>query len=259
MVVHFAAETHVDRSIQMAEPFAMTNVVGTQVLLDCCRDAGISRFIHISTDEVYGSVEHGVSTEESPLQPNSPYAASKASSDLMVRAFYRTYGLPAIITRCANNYGPYQFPEKLIPRFITDLFDGANVPLYGDGLHIRDWIHVEDHCRAILLVLESGQPGEIYNIGGATTMTNMDLTRQLLQLCGVTWDRVTNVSDRKGHDRRYALDDSKIRRELGYVPLISFEKGLADTVRWYQDNRQWWESQKFRDATQSGSTGGVIA
>jgi dTDP-glucose 4,6-dehydratase len=240
-VIHFAAESHVDRSITGSAAFITTNVVGTHTLLECSVRAGLSRFVHVSTDEVYGSVEHGAAAEDAPLAPNSPYAASKASSDLIVRAFHRTHGLWTATTRCTNNYGPYQFPEKVIPLFVTNLLDGKKVPLYGDGLQVREWLHVDDHCRAIQLVLEAGQPGATYNIGGGSAMTNQELTRLLLEACDAGWDRVEHVRDRPAHDRRYALDASRITGELGYRPLIPFRNGLADTIGWYRENRAWWE------------------
>jgi dTDP-glucose 4,6-dehydratase len=243
-VVHFAAESHVDRSILGPARFIATNVVGTHTLVECCLRAGVRRFLHVSTDEVYGSIDEGAWPEDHPLEPNSPYAASKAASDLIVRAFHKTYGLWTSTTRCSNNYGPYQHPEKVIPLFVTNLLDGQDVPLYGDGKNVREWIHVEDHCRAIQAVLERGRPGETYNIGGGTELTNLELTRLLLDACGADWERVRYVPDRKGHDRRYALDGSKIANELGFRPRVPFLKGLADTVRWYSANRAWWEPVK---------------
>ena len=245
-VVHFAAESHVDRSIQGAAPFVTTNVLGTQTLLDAAVRHRVGRFLHVSTDEVYGSIESGSWTEDHLLEPNSPYSASKAGSDMLVRAYHRTHGLDVAITRCSNNYGPYQFPEKVIPLFVTNLLDGKKVPLYGDGGNVRDWLHVDDHCRGIQLVLEKGRSGEIYNIGGGTELTNKELTQRLLDACGADWDSVAYVADRKGHDRRYSLDISKIRDELGYEPQVPFETGLADTVRWYKENRSWWEPLKKR-------------
>ena len=245
-VVHFAAESHVDRSIQGAAPFVTTNVLGTQTLLDAAVRHRVGRFLHVSTDEVYGSIESGSWTEDHLLEPNSPYSASKAGSDMLVRAYHRTHGLDVAITRCSNNYGPYQFPEKVIPLFVTNLLDGKKVPLYGDGGNVRDWLHVDDHCRGIQLVLEKGRSGEIYNIGGGTELTNKELTQRLLDACGADWDSVEYVADRKGHDRRYSLDISKIRDELGYEPQVPFETGLADTVRWYKENRSWWEPLKKR-------------
>ncbi|MFJ4783597.1 dTDP-glucose 4,6-dehydratase [Streptomyces sp. NPDC088794] len=254
-VVHFAAESHVDRSIVGSTPFITTNVVGTHTLLECCRRTGVERFAHVSTDEVYGSVEEGSWTESSPLEPNSPYGASKAASDLVVRAFHRTYGLWATVTRCCNNYGPYQFPEKIIPLFVTRLLDGGKVPLYGDGRHVREWLHVEDHCRAIQLVLTSGRAGETYNVGGGTELTNSELTRRVLAELDLGWDRVEHVQDRPGHDRRYSLDASRIRDELGFEPRITFADGLGDTVRWYSENRAWWEPLAHRATTLGASVG----
>ena len=238
--LNFAAETHVDRSILGAPDFVMTNVVGAQAFLQACLDAGVSRVVQVSTDEVYGSIDEGSWTEESPLLPNSPYSAAKAGGDLIARAYARTHGLHVSITRCSNNYGPYQFPEKVIPLFVTNLLDGKKVPLYGDGLNVRDWLHVDDHCRGIQIVLERGEAGEIYNIGGGREMTNKELTTVLLEACGVTWDSVEYVVDRKAHDRRYSLRHDKISR-IGYEPRIGFEEGLAQTVAWYRDNRSWWE------------------
>ncbi len=247
-VVHFAAESHVDRSIAGAVPFVTTNVLGTQVLLDAARAAGVGRFVHVSTDEVYGSIEEGSWTERWPVAPNSPYAASKAGSDLLALAAHRTHGMDVVVTRCSNNYGPYQFPEKVIPLFVTNLLDGRPVPLYGDGGNVRDWLHVEDHCRGIELVLEKGRAGEVYHIGGGTELTNKELTARLLAACGAGWDMVTPVPDRKGHDRRYSLDITKIGDELGYAPRIGLDDGLAATVTWYRENRAWWEPLKARDA-----------
>ncbi|MGH3384902.1 MAG: dTDP-glucose 4,6-dehydratase [Nocardioidaceae bacterium] len=243
VVVHFAAESHVDRSIEAAADFVRTNVVGTQTLLDAALRTGVERFVHVSTDEVYGSIDEGSWTEDSPLLPNSPYSASKASSDLFARAFWRTHRLPVIITRCSNNYGPYQFPEKVIPLFVTNLMDGLTVPLYGDGLNVRDWLHVDDHCQGVQLALESGSPGEIYNIGGGTELTNRELTERLVEAMGVGWDRVTPVQDRPGHDRRYSVDDTKLRR-LGYEPRHSLDQGLAETIEWYRSNESWWRPLK---------------
>ncbi|MGY1452353.1 dTDP-glucose 4,6-dehydratase [Streptomyces sp. SS8] len=239
-VVHFAAESHVDRSLEAASEFIRTNVGGTQTLLEACVRTGVQRVVHVSTDETYGSIEHGSWTEEWPLRPNSPYAASKAASDLIARAYWRTHGLDLSITRCSNNYGPYQHIEKLIPNFVTRLLTGRHVPLYGDGSNIREWLHVSDHCRAIQLVLTRGRAGEIYNVGGGNERTNRQITESLLSLCGASPDLVRHVADRKGHDMRYALDDTKIREELGYTATVSFEEGLADTVAWYRDNRSWW-------------------
>ena len=248
VIVHFAAESHVDRSIHGAVPFVTTNVLGTQVLLDAALRHQVGRFVHVSTDEVYGSIGRGSWTEQCPLAPNSPYSASKASSDLLALAYHRTHGLDVVVTRCSNNYGPYQFPEKMIPLFVTNLLDGGRVPLYGDGGNIRDWLHVSDHVRGIHLALTKGRSGEVYNIGGGTELTNKELTQRLLEACGADWDSVDNVADRKGHDRRYSLDITKISRELGYAPEISFDEGLARTVAWYRDNRAWWEPLKERAA-----------
>ena len=247
-IVHFAAESHVDRSILGAADFVMTNVVGTQTLLDVALHHGVDKFVHVSTDEVYGSIDTGSWAEDQPLEPNSPYSASKASSDLLARAYFRTHDLPVCVTRCSNNYGPFQFPEKVIPLFVTNLIDGASVPLYGDGANVRDWLHVDDHCRGIWLVLTGGRPGEVYNIGGGTELTNKDLTGLLLEATGTGWDLVERVTDRLGHDRRYSVDISKISDELGYQPQVSFEQGLADTVEWYRTRRDWWEPLKRRAA-----------
>jgi len=226
----------------------VTNVVGTQVLLDAALRHGVAKFVHVSTDEVYGSIEHGSWPEDHPLEPNSPYSASKAGSDLLARAYYRTHRLPVCITRCSNNYGPYQFPEKVIPLFVTNLLDGLSVPLYGEGTNVRDWLHVDDHCRGIQAVLAAGRPGEVYNIGGGTELTNRELTARLLEAVGADWSSVRQVADRKGHDLRYSVDISKIQTELGYEPRVPFETGLAETVAWYRDNRSWWEPLKSRAA-----------
>ena len=244
-VVHFAAESHVDRSINGAADFVRTNVVGTQVLLDAALRYR-TPFVHISTDEVYGSIESGSWPETHPLAPNSPYSASKASSDLLALAYHRTHGLDVRVTRCSNNYGPHQFPEKVIPLFVSNLLDGKKVPLYGEGLNVRDWLHVEDHCQGIELVRTKGRAGEVYNIGGGTELSNKELTGLLLEACGADWDRVERVEDRKGHDLRYSVDWSKIHDELGYQPQHDFASGLADTVAWYRDNRAWWEPLKAR-------------
>jgi dTDP-glucose 4,6-dehydratase len=244
-VVHFAAESHVDRSINGAADFVRTNVVGTQVLLDAALRYR-TPFVHISTDEVYGSIETGSWPETHPLAPNSPYSASKASSDLLALAYHRTHGLDVRVTRCSNNYGPHQFPEKVIPLFVSNLLDGKKVPLYGEGLNVRDWLHVEDHCQGIELVRTKGRAGEVYNIGGGTELSNKELTGLLLEACGADWDRVERVEDRKGHDLRYSVDWSKIHDELGYTPKHDFTTGLADTVAWYRDNRAWWEPLKAR-------------
>jgi dTDP-glucose 4,6-dehydratase len=239
-VVNFAAESHVDRSITGAADFVTTNAAGVQTLLDACLRAEVGRVLQVSTDEVYGSISDGSFVETDRLEPNSPYSAAKAGGDLIARSYVVTHRLDVVITRCTNNYGPYQYPEKLIPLFVTNLFDGLSVPLYGDGLNIRDWLHVDDHCRALALVLAGGRSGEIYNIGGGVELTNRDLTERLLDMCGHDWSRVEPVEDRKGHDRRYSLDDSKLRAELGYAPAVGFEDGLAETVKWYRDNEQWW-------------------
>jgi dTDP-glucose 4,6-dehydratase len=241
VVVHFAAESHVDRSIAGADDFMHTNVLGTYILLQACRSAGVRRIVQVSTDEVYGSITTGSWTEEHPLEPNSPYSASKASADLIARSFHRTHGLPVCVTRCSNNYGPYQFPEKIIPLFVTNLLEGGAIPLYGDGGNVRDWLHVDDHCRAVQLVVEGGRPGEVYNIGGGTELSNRELTARLLKEVGADWSFVRNVTDRPGHDQRYSIDWTKIRTELGYLPHTDLETGLAGTVRWYIENRSWWE------------------
>jgi dTDP-glucose 4,6-dehydratase len=247
-VVHFAAESHVDRSILGAADFVRTNVLGTQTLLDAAMRHGVERFVHVSTDEVYGSIETGSWPETYPLQPNSPYAASKASSDLIALAYARTHGVPVSVTRCSNNYGPYQFPEKVVPLFVTNLLDGGTVPLYGDGRNVRDWLHVDDHCRGIELVRAGGRAGEVYNIGGGTELSNKELTERLVEAVGADWSSVRQVEDRKGHDLRYSVDISKIAAELGYAPRMPFEQGLLDTVAWYRDNRAWWEPLKARAA-----------
>jgi dTDP-glucose 4,6-dehydratase len=241
-VVHFAAESHVDRSLSDPGLFVTTNVGGTLVLLEAAHKHQVKRFVHISTDEVYGSLgPTGLFTEETPIQPNSPYSASKASSDLMARAYFETFGLPVMITRCSNNYGPYHFPEKLIPFFITNLWANKPVPVYGDGLNVRDWLHVADHCRAIELVLKSGLPGEVYNIGGNNERANVEITHLLLAKLGKDESLIRYVQDRPGHDRRYAIDSSKIRRELAWEPHYTFETGIDQTIEWYLSNRDWWE------------------
>jgi len=239
-VINFAAESHVDRSIHDSGPFVRTNVLGTQVLLDAAREYRLARFVQISTDEVYGSLgASGAFTEETPLAPNSPYAASKAAADHLVQSYVHTYGLPATITRCSNNYGPYQFPEKLIPLFITNLLRDEPVPVYGDGQQVRDWIHVNDHCAAVELVWRRGRVGEVYNIGGRSERTNLELTQRMLALLGKPMSLIRHVDDRLGHDRRYAIDCSKIERELGWRPRITFEQGLDETVAWYRANQDW--------------------
>ena len=241
VVVHFAAESHVDRSIESSSVFMSTNVLGTHQLLEAALKLNIERFVHISTDEVYGSIDSGSWDENEPLLPNSPYAASKASSDLVARSYYRTHGLNLSITRCSNNFGKYQYPEKVIPLFITNLITGKKVPLYGDGLNIRDWLHVDDHCRGIDLVVNGGRAGEIYNIGGGTEMNNKDLTFLLLEQCGFGEERVEWVEDRLGHDRRYSVNWNKIHNELGYSPQESIQSSISDIVAWYKTNPQWWE------------------
>ena len=257
-VVHMAAESHVDRSIIDARPFIETNVLGTQTLLDALRRAdpgNTKRFVHVSTDEVYGSLPLDrpdlLFTEDTPTDPKSPYAASKAASDFLVRAAVHTFGVNACITNCSNNFGPYQFPEKVIPLFVTNLVEGKKVPLYGDGLNVRDWLHVDDHCEAILAVLERGQRGRTYNIGGNNQRSNIDLTRQILAIMGFGDEMIEPVKDRPGHDRRYAIDAGRIERELGWTPSRSaWPDALADTVAWYKDNPQWWRRVKsgaYRD------------
>ncbi|GHE48437.1 dTDP-glucose 4,6-dehydratase [Streptomyces capitiformicae] len=243
-VVHFAAESHVDRSITGPEDFVRTNVLGTHVLLDAALRHGVGPFVHVSTDEVYGSIASGSWTEDHPLAPNSPYSAAKASSDLLALACHRTHGLDVRVTRCSNNYGPRQFPEKIIPLFVTNLLDGEPVPLYGEGTNVREWVHVEDHCHGVEAVRAHGRAGEIYHLGGGTELTNRELTGLLLDACGADWSSVRRVPDRKGHDLRYSLDDGKARRELGYRPRHDFAAGLAATVSWYRDHRAWWEPLK---------------
>jgi len=243
-VVHFAAESHVDRSIEGGSEFVSTNVMGTQVLLDAARSSNIKRFVHVSTDEVYGSISEGSWPEDHPLLPNSPYSASKAGSDLLVRAYNRTHKLDTVITRCSNNYGQYQFPEKVMPLFITNIIEGKKVPLYGNGLNVRDWLHVDDHCRGIALALTKGRAGEVYNIGGGTELTNVELTHKILKAMGVGEEFIQPVEDRKGHDLRYSVDISKINKELGYVPQVNFEEGLAQTINWYKNNEAWWKKHK---------------
>jgi dTDP-glucose 4,6-dehydratase len=264
LVVHFAAETHVDRSIQSAADFITTDVIGTFVLLEAARQApGLRRFIQISTDEVYGSVPEGASTETDELRPRNPYSASKAGADRLAYSYWATYDVPVIVTRASNNYGPNQFPEKVIPLFVTNAIDNIALPLYGDGLNVRDWLHVDDHCRAIDLVIERGTNGEVYNIGGGNEVRNVDLTRRILDLTGRPGSLIRPVADRPGHDRRYALDTTKLRR-LGWTPAVAFEEGLAATVDWYRQNESWWrpikeKDQAFRDyyRTQYGSRAGA--
>ncbi len=245
VVVNFAAETHVDRSIADSSVFLRTNVAGVQALLEAARSAAVTTFLQVSTDEVYGSIDQGSWPETDPLLPNSPYAAAKASADLLCRAYHRTYGMDVRITRCSNNYGPYQYPEKVIPLFVTNLLEGRKIPLYGDGGNVRDWLHVADHCRGIRTVLQKGTPGEIYNIGGGTELTNVELTRLLLDACGADWSMVEHVEDRLGHDRRYSVDITKIEA-LGYAPGVDFATGLAGVVEWYRENEAWWRPLKTR-------------
>ena len=239
-LIHFAAESHVDRSILDSGPFVRTNVVGTQVLLDAARARKVPRYVQVSTDEVYGSLgPTGLFTETTPLSPNSPYSASKAASDLLVYAYHHTFGMDAVITRCSNNYGPYQFPEKLIPLFITNLMNDQPVPVYGDGMQIRDWIHVLDHARGVELAWRKGKAGEVYNFGGRCEMPNLRLTHTLLDLLGKPKSLIKYVQDRPGHDRRYAIDCSKAERELGWVPKVTFEDGIRETIEWYRANQAW--------------------
>lgn len=245
VVINFAAESHVDRSIDDPSPFLNTNIIGTQLILESSRRNKISRFIQVSTDEVYGSLEPiGLFTERTALRPNSPYAASKASADLLTRAYFKTYNFPALITRCSNNYGPYQFPEKLIPLFVTNALLDEPLPVYGDGLNIRDWLYVEDHCRAIDIVLKKGKEGEIYNIGGNTEKKNIEITDKILSILNKPQTLKKFVKDRLGHDRRYAIDSTKIKMELGWEPKYQFEDALRKTIQWYIDNKEWWERIK---------------
>lgn len=240
-IIHFAAESHVDRSIMGPAVFVETNVVGTQVLLDAARESGITRFIHVSTDEVYGSLgSEGKFTESTSLHPNSPYAASKASSDMLALAYHHTFGLPVIVTRCSNNYGPYQFPEKLIPLMIINAMNDKPLPVYGDGLNVRDWLYVEDHCRAIDLILEKGRPGEVYNIGGENEWKNLDIVKLILKNLNKPESLIAFVKDRPGHDRRYAIDASKIKNDLGWYPEYSLDEWMARTIEWYRRNEMWW-------------------
>jgi dTDP-glucose 4,6-dehydratase len=241
-IVHFAAESHVDRSISGSSEFIRTNVLGTHTLLEAAKQANIDRFVHVSTDEVYGSIEVGSWPETDPLQPNSPYAASKASSDLLVRSYFRTHGLNTVTTRCSNNYGPYQHPEKLIPLFTTNLIKGAKVPLYGNGLNVRDWLHVDDHCNGIHLALMKGKAGEIYNIGGGTELNNVEITKLILASFNKSWDEsVVQVEDRKGHDLRYSVSWAKANEQLGYEPRVPFLAGIEETINWYRNNEDWWK------------------
>lgn len=253
--INVAAQTHVDRSISGPGVFINTNVVGTQVLLEAARQANISKFIQVSTDEVYGSIEgSGAFTEESPLDPSSPYSSSKAGADLIALSYWRTYGLPVCITRCTNNYGPNQYPEKLIPLFVLNASEGKNVPVYGDGLNVRDWIHVEDHSAGVTAVLRQGRPGEVYNIGGDNEQNNLAITRLILKLLNQPDSLIQFVTDRPGHDRRYALDCSKIKRELAWKPAKAFEQGLKETVQWYLDNPNWVSGVRRREQALQAST-----
>ena len=246
-VINFAAESHVDRSISGASDFVQTNIVGVQVLVDAIKaSAKRIRFLQVSTDEVYGSIEEGSWTEDWPLQPNSPYSASKASGELLARSYNKTHGMDVVITRCSNNYGTHHFPEKLIPLFITNLFEGKKVPVYGTGKNVRDWLHVDDHCRGIYQVLMNGRSGEVYNIGGGRELTNNEITGLILEAMGADESSIEYVEDRKGHDLRYSVDWTKINRELGYEPQVKFEDGLKDTIQWYRDNEAWWKPLKNR-------------
>ncbi len=248
-IVNFAAETHVDRSIMSSGPFVQTNIVGTQVLLDVARAKNARQFLQVGTDEVYGTLPEDQPdvkfTESTPLAPNSPYSASKAAGDFLVRSYFHTYQMPLLITRCSNNYGPYCFPEKAIPLFVTNLLEGKKIPLYGDGMNVRDWLYVEDHCDAIWTVLNKGKPGEVYNIGGNNELTNRELVKGILAAMEKTWDQgVEMVKDRPGHDRRYAIDASKIKRELGWEPKHRFEDAIRKTIQWYRENEPWWRAIK---------------
>jgi dTDP-glucose 4,6-dehydratase len=247
VVINFAAESHVDRSIGNAAEFVETNVAGVQVLLDAIKDSGRNiRFVQISTDEVYGSIETGSWDEYCPLLPNSPYSATKAGGELLVRSYHRTHGLDVVITRCSNNYGTHHFPEKLIPLFITNLLEGRKVPVYGNGKNVRDWLHVDDHCWGIHAALMKGKSGEVYNIGGGRELTNLEITHLILESMGADDTSIEYVEDRKGHDLRYSVDWTKIKRELGYEPQVKFEDGLRDTIEWFRNNRAWWEPLKQR-------------
>ncbi|PLR90793.1 dTDP-glucose 4,6-dehydratase [Bacillus sp. T33-2] len=242
-VINFAAESHVDRSITNPDIFVRTNVQGTQVLLDAAKRINVKKYLQVSTDEVYGTLgETGYFTEETPLAPNSPYSASKAGGDLLVRAYNETFGLPVNITRCSNNYGPYHFPEKLIPLMIINALNDKELPVYGDGLNVRDWLHVEDHCQAIDLVLHKGRDGEVYNVGGNNERTNIEIVKTILKQLGKPESLIKFVKDRPGHDRRYAIDATKLREELGWKPKYNFETGIEQTIKWYLDNQEWWEN-----------------
>jgi len=239
-IVNFAAESHVDRSIDSSKEFVQTNVFGAHTLLESARKNNLSTFLQVSTDEVYGSISEGSWDEDFPLQPNSPYAASKASADLISQAYYRTYGMDVRITRCSNNYGPYQYPEKVIPLFITNLIQDKKVPLYGQGLNVRDWLHVTDHCRGIHLVLTKGKPGDVFNIGGGRELSNLELTRVILEAMAASEERIEEVVDRLGHDFRYSLNIEKITNQLGYKPEVDFEEGISQTIEWYKSSKKWW-------------------
>jgi len=243
VMIHFAAESHVDRSIKDSSVFVVTNVVGTNNLLKCAMDCDIKKFIHVSTDEVYGSISEGSFTEINNLNPSSPYSSSKAGSDLLAMSYYNTYGLPVTITRCTNNFGPYQYPEKLIPLFITNLMDGKQVPVYGTGLNVRDWIYVKDHCSGIDFIMQHGKAGEVYNIGGGNELTNLDITHRILKALGKDESMIRYVEDRKGHDFRYSLDCSKLKK-MGWKPHYNFDAALNATIQWYINNRWWWEPLK---------------
>ena len=246
-VINFAAESHVDRSIDSAANFVWTNIVGVQTLLDACKAVERKiRFVQISTDEVYGSIESGSWTEEWPLSPNSPYSASKAGGELLARSYNKTHGLDVVITRCSNNYGPFHFPEKLIPLFVTNLLESKKIPVYGNGKNVRDWLHVDDHCRGIYAVLTKGREGQTYNIGGGRELTNLEITNLILQAMGADETSIEYVEDRKGHDLRYSVDWSKCKNELGYEPQVTFEQGLAATIQWYKENESWWKPLKVR-------------
>jgi dTDP-glucose 4,6-dehydratase len=242
VIVNFAAESHVDRSITNSRDFVLTNVLGTHTLLEAARHGDVAHYIQVSTDEVYGSIVTGSWLEDAPLLPNSPYAASKASADLIARSYFRTYGLDVRITRCSNNYGPHQFPEKIIPLFVTNLIAGRKVPVYGEGLNVRDWLHVDDHCRGIYLTLTKGKAGEIYNIGGGVSLTNIELTKKILSAMASNESRIEFVEDRQGHDFRYSVDFKKIAKELDYSPRVDFDEGLAETIDWYRENKSWWRT-----------------
>jgi dTDP-glucose 4,6-dehydratase len=244
-VVNFAAESHVDRSITGASDFVQTNVVGVQVLLDAIKDSGRKiRFLQVSTDEVYGSIKTGSWTEESPLAPNSPYSASKAGGELLSRSYNRTHGIDVVITRCSNNYGTHHYPEKLIPLFVTNLIEGKKVPIYGTGENVRDWLHVDDHCRGIYSVLMNGRSGDVYNIGGGRELSNIELSALIFKAMGENESSIEFIEDRKGHDFRYSIDWTKINRELGYEPQVKFEDGLGKTIKWYRENEAWWKPLK---------------